>query len=55
MGDFLGGRWGKGLLEYVFLEIVTVLMVRRDPSVAARCWMRWNRTSSRVQTSFSRR
>ena len=37
MADFLGGRWGKGLLlEYVFVEIVTVLMVRRDLSVASR-------------------
>jgi len=37
MRDFLGGRWGKGLLlEYVFLEIGAVLMVRRDVSVACR-------------------
>ena len=29
MHDFLDGRWGKGLLlEYVFLELVTVLLVR---------------------------
>ena len=36
MADFLDGRWGKGLLlEYVFLEVMTVLMVRRDVSVAA--------------------
>ena len=29
MRDFLDGRWGKGLLlEYVFLEVVTVLLVR---------------------------
>src|SRR5881394_3479495 len=37
MRDFLSDRWGKGLLlEYVFLEVVTVLMVRRDISVASR-------------------
>jgi predicted nucleic acid-binding protein len=37
MDRFLAGEWGKGLLlEYVFLEIVTVLLVRRDHSVAAR-------------------
>ena len=36
MRDFLDGRWGKGLLlEYVFLEVVTVLMFRRDLTVAA--------------------
>jgi predicted nucleic acid-binding protein len=34
---FLGGHWGKGLLlEYVFLEVVTVLLVRRDLATAAR-------------------
>jgi len=37
MDRFLSGAWGRGLLlEYVFLEIVTVLLVRRDLSVAAR-------------------
>lgn len=37
MERFLLGEWGTGLLpEYVFLEIVTVLLVRRDLSVAAR-------------------
>ena len=37
MERFLNGEWGKGLLlEYVFLEVVTVLLVRRDLSVAAR-------------------
>ena len=31
MSDFLDGRWGKGLLlEYVYLEVVTVLLVRTD-------------------------
>jgi hypothetical protein len=35
MEQFLGGAWGKGLLlEYVFLDIVTVLLVRRDDAVA---------------------
>ena len=36
MADFLGGKWGQGLLlEYVFLEVVTVLMARRGPRVAS--------------------
>ncbi len=36
MDEFLAGTWGKGLLlEYVFLEVVTVLLVRRDLSAAA--------------------
>jgi predicted nucleic acid-binding protein len=36
MREFLDGRWGMGLLlEYVFLEVVTVLMIRRDHAVAA--------------------
>jgi predicted nucleic acid-binding protein len=37
MDRFLAGEWGKGLLlEYIFLEIVTVLLVRRDHAVATR-------------------
>jgi predicted nucleic acid-binding protein len=37
MEDFLAGKWGRGLLlEYVFLEIMTVLLIRRDLSVATR-------------------
>jgi predicted nucleic acid-binding protein len=37
MDRFLAGEWGKGLLlEYIFLEIVTVLLVRRDHAVAVR-------------------
>ena len=37
MDRFLAGTWGKGLLlEYIFLEITTVLMLRRDLSVATR-------------------
>ena len=37
MREFLDGRWGKGLLpEYVFLEVVTVLLVRRDLLTAVR-------------------
>jgi predicted nucleic acid-binding protein len=37
MDRFLNGEWGRGLLlEYVFLEVTTVLMVRRDAGVAAR-------------------
>jgi predicted nucleic acid-binding protein len=37
MERFLKGEWGPGLLlEYVFLEVVTVLLVRRDLQVAAR-------------------
>jgi predicted nucleic acid-binding protein len=36
MREFLDGRWGTGLLlEYVFLEVMTVLMVRRDHAIAA--------------------
>jgi len=31
MDQFLTGTWGRGLLlEYVFLEVVTVLLLRRD-------------------------
>ena len=37
MERFLEGEWGRGLLlEYVFLEVMTVLLVRRDIGVAAR-------------------
>jgi predicted nucleic acid-binding protein len=37
MDRFLAGEWGRGLLlEYIFLEIVTVLLVRRNYAVAAR-------------------
>ena len=37
MDQFLAGKWGRGLLlEYVFLEVTTVLLVRRDLSVAIR-------------------
>jgi predicted nucleic acid-binding protein len=37
MERFLAGDWGKGLLlEYVLLEVVTVLLLRRDLAVAAR-------------------
>lgn len=37
MERFLKGEWGRGLLlEYVFLEVATVLLVRRDLTVAAR-------------------
>ena len=35
MRRFLAAEWGKGLLlEYVFLEVVTVLMLRLDLSAA---------------------
>jgi predicted nucleic acid-binding protein len=35
MANLLAGRWGQGLLlEYVFLEVVTVLMARRGPRIA---------------------
>ena len=35
MEAFLAGNWGKGLLlEYVFLEVMTVLLMRRDLTVA---------------------
>lgn len=35
MIQFLGGKWGRGLLlEYVFLETVTVLRARRGLKVA---------------------
>ena len=37
MEQFLAGAWGRGLLlEYVFLEVVTVLLMRRDLAVATR-------------------
>ena len=37
MERFLKGEWGRGLLlEYVFLEVATVLLVWRDLAVAAR-------------------
>jgi predicted nucleic acid-binding protein len=36
MARFLDGEWGHGLLlEYVFLEVATVLMARRGPEVAS--------------------
>jgi len=36
MDEFLAGKWGKGLLlEYVFLEVMTVLLARRDLAAAA--------------------
>jgi predicted nucleic acid-binding protein len=36
MVQILGEKWGRGLLlEYVFLETVTVLRARRDAGVAA--------------------
>ena len=36
MADFLDDGWGQGLLlEYVFLEVVTVLMARRGIRVAS--------------------
>ena len=37
MDQFLDERWDRGLLlEYVFLEVVTVLLLRRDLSTALR-------------------
>lgn len=37
LDQFLAGKWGRGLLlEYVFLEVTTVLSVRRGLRVAAR-------------------
>ena len=36
MARFLDGEWGRGLLlEYVFLEVATVLMARRGARVAS--------------------
>ena len=36
MRDFLDGRWGKGLLlEYVFLEVMNVLLIRTELAKAA--------------------
>lgn len=36
MAQILAGEWGQGLLlEYVFLEVVTVLLVRRDHRLAS--------------------
>jgi len=35
MDAFLADQWGRGLLlEYVFLEVVTVLLLRRDLATA---------------------
>jgi len=37
MDQFLAGKWGRGLLlEYVFVEISTVLLLRRNISIATR-------------------
>jgi predicted nucleic acid-binding protein len=37
MDEFLAGKWGSGLLlEYVFLDMMTVLLLRRGLAVAAR-------------------
>ncbi len=37
MDRFLAGEWGRGLLlEYVVLEVMTVLLIRRTLEVAAR-------------------
>jgi len=37
MNRFLNGEWGRGLLlEYVFLEVATVLLVRRNLDVSTR-------------------
>lgn len=37
MTRFLSGEWGRGLLlEYVFLEVVTVIMLRLDLAAAIR-------------------
>jgi len=36
MEEVVAGRWGQGLLlEYVFLEVVTVLLMRRDHRFAS--------------------
>ena len=36
MGELMAGRWGRALLlEYVFLEVVTVLLARRGLEVAS--------------------
>ncbi len=36
MNDFVAGRWGRGLLlEYVFLEVVTVIGARRTVEAAS--------------------
>ena len=37
MKQFLDGDWGRGsLIEYVFLEVATVLLVRRDLATSVR-------------------
>lgn len=37
LAEIMAGRWGRGLLlEYVFLEVMTVLLVRRGLDVATR-------------------
>lgn len=36
MDDIVGGKWGQALLlEYIFLEVATVLLARRGLPVAA--------------------
>ena len=36
MDDLIAGKWGRGLLlEYVFLEVVTVLFARRGLPIAS--------------------
>ena len=36
MDDLVAGKWGRALLlEYVFLEVATVLLVRRNLTVAS--------------------
>jgi len=36
MGELMAGKWGRALLlEYVFLEVVTVLLARRGLEVAS--------------------
>jgi len=37
MADFIAGTWGRGLLlEYVFVEVVTVVMARRGLAAATK-------------------
>ena len=49
LSRFLPGEWGRGLLlEYVFLEVTTVLLVRRDREI-----FEIFRTQHRTRLSFT--
>jgi len=59
MERFLAGEWGKGCCsKYVFLEVVTVIMLRprsgsRQPYRPGFCWKpkNWNSRPARISSS----